>query len=165
MSERPRGFKGLSRNLFDPSGQMLSRRGLFCVEIHLSWQVVSPRWLFVPNPLLMSRESRGRESRGGSLSGTKRRGEEFGGSVRSCNEHIGTNTPGGAPSEKRPCQVRPPMTRVPRRRWAPVTCWWSHRQPIVGMWRSKLQRWIFITQSHASIDQWKCMLPYAYKPA
>lgn len=115
MRERPSGFKGLSRNVFDPSGQMLRRRGLFCVETHLSWQVVSPRWLFVPNPVLMSR-SRGRESRGGSLLGTKRRGEEFEGSVRRCNEHIGTNTPGGAPSEKRPCQVRPPMTRVPRRR-------------------------------------------------
>lgn len=116
MSERLSRFKGLSRNVFDPSGQMLSRRGLCCVEIHLSWQVVSSRWLFVPNPVLMSRESRGRESRGGSLSGTKRRGEEFRDNVGSCNEHIGTNTPGGAPSKKRPCQVRPPMTRVPRRR-------------------------------------------------
>lgn len=49
------GVKGVNRNVFDPGRQMLKRSCLFCVKAHLSWQVAVPRWLFVPNPALMSR--------------------------------------------------------------------------------------------------------------
>lgn len=48
-------LKGVNRNVFDPGRQMLKRSCLFCVKAHLSWQVAVPRWLFVPNPALMSR--------------------------------------------------------------------------------------------------------------
>lgn len=160
MKKMLRVFKGLNRNVFDPCRQMLRRRCLFCGKTDLNWQVVLPRWLFVPNPALMS-WSRGGEAKGGSLSFTKRRGREFGNSVRTTwrltllGECQVKNAPPGWTIE---------MTGVARRRWAPVTWWWSHRQPTVGMCRSLLQCWIFIAQSHASIDQWKCMLPYAYKP-
>lgn len=49
------GVKGENRNVFDPGRQMLKRSCLFCVAAHLSWQVAVPRWLFVPNPVLMRR--------------------------------------------------------------------------------------------------------------
>lgn len=155
-------FKGLNRNVFDPYRQMLRRRCLFKTD--LSWQVVWPRWLFVPNPALMS-WLRGGIAKRGSLSFTKRRGKKFGNRARTRNAYITTNAPGWVPGKKKTHlpSLTTEMTGVARR-WAPVTWWWCHWQPIVGMWRRMLQCWIFIAQSHASLDQWKCTLPYACKP-
>lgn len=65
---------GVNRNVFDAGRQMLRRSCLFCVKAHLSWQVSSPRWLFVPNPALMSRERqqrKGRDSGRGNEEGQK----------------------------------------------------------------------------------------------
>lgn len=62
--KRGGGVKGVNRYVFDPGRQMLKRSCLLCVKAHLSWQVAVPRWLFVPNPALMSRKKDGKGGEG-----------------------------------------------------------------------------------------------------
>lgn len=56
-----------------------------------------------------------REGKGRVSVITKRRGKEFGTSVRTCNENIAANAPGLVPGENRPCQVGPPTGGARRR--------------------------------------------------
>lgn len=149
-------FTGFNRNVFDPCRQMWRRRCLFCVKTDLSWQVVLPRWLFVPNPALMS-WSRGGKAKGGSLSFTKRRGKEFGNGIRSTSLLVLLGE----------CQVKNASAMLDHRLEWPEGgehMWLGDDLIDSQLLGCEGACWIFIVQSHASIDQWKCMLPNAYKP-
>lgn len=101
--------------------------------------------------------------RGGTLAGATRRGESFGGCMMGCFS-AGTDTGVLVLMYWLHLIYKPIASWLDSRNITPVTWRWSHRWPIAWMCSSALQFCIFITQSHASIDQWWCMLPYAYKP-